>query len=250
MTRKVALITGSTSGIGEAIARKMASAGFDVMVNSASSVAAGQSVAGEIGGAYTQANVARSEDVRRLVASTAERFGRIDVLINCAGTTELIPLRDLAAVTDEVWERILNINLLGTWRTIQAALPHLRSSKGSVVNISSIAGVRPIGSSIPYAVSKAAVNHLTRLLASVLGPEVRVNAIAPGLIDTPWTAEWQQSRRSVAANAPLKRVGSANDVAELVIALANSDYVTGEVVLVDGGLSLVSGESVAEEAPS
>jgi ketoreductase RED2 len=119
-----------------------------------------------------------------------------------------------------------------------AALPALRESKGSVVNISSVAGLRPTGSSIPYAASKAALNHLTVLLAKVVGPDVRVNAVAPGLIDTPWTADWEFQRAAVEAVAPLKRIGQPQDVAEVVLALARAAYVTGQVVAIDGGLTI------------
>jgi NAD(P)-dependent dehydrogenase (short-subunit alcohol dehydrogenase family) len=142
------------------------------------------------------------------------------VLVNNAGTTQVIPHDDLAAATDEVWRRILDVNLLGAWHLTVAAVPALRSSgDGAVVNISSVAGERPSGSSIPYAVSKAALNHLTLLLARVLGPEIRVNAVAPGLTDTPWTAGGRTRCASyVTAEAPLKRPARPEDIAEAVLA--------------------------------
>jgi ketoreductase RED2 len=114
----------------------------------------------------------------------------------------------------------------------------LRQAKGSIVNVSSIAGVRQTGSSIPYAASKAALNHLTALMAKVVGPDVRVNAVAPGLIDTPWTEQWTTVRDFVSAVAPLKRTGTPEDVADVIVSLASTPYVTGQVLLVDGGLSL------------
>jgi ketoreductase RED2 len=118
-------------------------------------------------------------------------------------------------------------------------VPHLRpSGAASIVNVSSLAGVRPTGSSIPYSISKAALNHLTLLLANVLGPDVRVNAVAPGLVDTPWTADWDAVRGLVQQQAPLGRSGTPEDVAEVVMGLVRSAYVTGEVVVVDGGLHL------------
>ena len=116
----------------------------------------------------------------------------------------------------------------------------LRATRGAVVNVSSIAGLRPTGSSIPYAASKAALNHLTVLLAKVVGPEVRVNAVAPGLVDTPWTKDWGEIRDLVGALAPLKRSGRPSDVADVVVALARAPYVTGQIVAIDGGLTLVS----------
>lgn len=170
----------------------------------------------------------------------SQRHGRLDLLVNNAGTTQVIPHAELDAATPEVWRRILDVNLIGTWLVTVAALPLLRSSdQGQVINVSSIAGQRTTGSSIPYACSKAAVDHLTRLLANTLGPEVRVNAVAPGLVDTPRTAEWDGPRDFVTAAAPLRRVATPDDVADVVHGVACSGYMTGEVVLVDGGMHLI-----------
>lgn len=236
----VALVTGSSSGIGAAIARRLAADGHRVVVNSARSVAAGEALAAELpGAAYLQADVSDGEQARDLVTHTVERFGRLDVLVNNAGTTRLIPHADLEAASVEVWQEILDVNLLAPWQLTVAAVPHLRAAgAGCIVNISSVAGVRPAGSSIPYAVSKAALNHLTRLLAATLGPEVRVNAVAPGLVDTPWTVDWGEIRDTIIAMTPLHRVGQPDDVAEAVATLVRSSYVTGEVWVVDGGLQL------------
>lgn len=238
---QVALVTGSSSGIGEATARRLAAAGATVVVNSSTSVEAGERVAASLPGAiYLQGNVADEATCRRLVATTLERCGRLDLLVNNAGTTQLIPHADLDAVTDEVFRRILDVNLLGTWHLCRAAMPALkRSPHGAIVNVTSLAGVRPTGSSIPYAVSKAALNHLTVLLARVCGP-VRINAVAPGLVETPWTKDWGGLHALVAQNAPLGRSATADDVAETILGVVRSRYMTGEVVVVDGGLGLVS----------
>jgi len=236
----VALVTGSSSGIGEAVVRALAAEGATVVVNSASSVAAGEAVAASLPDAsYVRADIADEGQARAMVATTVERHGRLDVLVNNAGTTVVIPHHDVDAVTVDVWRRILDVNLIGTWTVTVAALPHLRASgAGCVVNVTSVAGVRQTGSSIPYAASKAALNHLTRLLANVTGPEVRVNAVAPGLIDTPWTETWDVIREAVRANSPLRRSGTPEDVAAAVLALVHSPYQTGDVVVVDGGLHL------------
>ena len=131
------------------------------------------------------------------------------------------------------------MNVVGTWQVTVAAVPHLQASgHGQVLNVSSMAGVRPTGSSIPYACSKAALNHMTALLANVLGPTVRVNAVAPGLVDTPWTTEWHAVREAVRAHAPLGRSATPEDVARAILGLMLADYVTGEVLVVDGGLQL------------
>jgi ketoreductase RED2 len=188
---------------------------------------------------YVQGDISVEADVARLVEETVGHFGSLDVLVNNAGTTQVIPHHDLDAATPEVFRRLYDVNVVGTWALTVAAMPHLRASgNGCVVNVSSLAGVRPTGSSIPYAASKAALNHVTRLLANVVGPEVRVNAVAPGLVDTPWTADWDAIRAAVQERAPLKRSATPADVAEVVLGLIAAEYVTGEVVVVDGGLSL------------
>ena len=236
---KVAIVTGSSSGIGAATARMLAADGAHVVVNSSSSVEAGQAVADEVGGSYVQGDIADGDQARRIVEETVDRHGRLDVLINNAGTTKVIPHHDLEALTPEVWHRILDVNVLGTWWVTQAAVPHLKASgEGCIVNVTSLAGVRATGSSIPYAVSKAALNHLTVLLANVVGPEVRVNAVAPGLVDTPWTADWDAIREAVRQRSPLGRSASAEDVTELTMGLVRSTHVTGQVVVVDGGMSI------------
>jgi ketoreductase RED2 len=237
---KVALVTGSSSGIGEAVARSLAAEGARVVVNSTRSVAAGERVAGELPDAtYVQADVADEAAARHLVDATVERYGRLDVLVNNAGTTAVIPHHDLESATPDVWRRIFDVNVIGTWQLTVAALPHLRATgAGSVVNVTSLAGVRQTGSSIPYAASKAALNHMTLLLANVVGPEVRVNAVAPGLVDTPWTADWDTVREVVRSSAPMQRSGRPEDIAEVVLGLVRSAYTTGQVVVVDGGLGL------------
>ena len=169
-----------------------------------------------------------------------DRHGRLDVLVNNAGTTAVIPHADIEAADLEVWRRIFEVNVFGTWAVTAAALPALRSTEGSIVNVSSIAGLRPTGSSIPYAASKAALNHMTTLLAKVVGPQVRVNAVAPGLVDTPWTKDWEVIREFVTAVAPLRRPATPEDVAEVIVDLAVASFVTGQVVTVDGGLTLAT----------
>jgi len=237
---KVALVTGSSSGIGAATATALSAAGAVLAVNSRSSVDAGSALCERLpGSVYVRADISDPDDADRLVSEVVDRLGRLDVLVNNAGTTVTIPHHDLAAVTPEVWEKILGVNVVGTWQVTAAALPHLRANgDGCVVNVSSLAGERPTGSSIPYAASKAAVSHMTRLLANVLAPEVRVNAVAPGLVDTPWTADWHGVRALVEAGAPMRRSGKPEDVAHVILALVQARYVTGEVVLIDGGLSL------------
>ncbi|MEU9703404.1 glucose 1-dehydrogenase [Streptomyces sp. NPDC047981] len=238
--QRVALVTGSSSGIGAAVARRLAAAGIRVVVNSGRSVEAGKALAAELPDAvYVQADVSDEAQSAALVAAAVEAYGRLDILVNCAGTTRFIPHDDLAAASPEVWRHLYDVNVIGVWQTITAAVPHLRASgAGCVVNISSQAGVRPGGSSIPYAVSKAAVNHMTKLLAKTLGPDIRVNAVAPGFVDTPWfdgVEGADEAKAHVAGAVPMRRVGRPEDIAAAVHDLAHASYITGEVLLVDGG---------------
>jgi ketoreductase RED2 len=237
---RVALVTGSSSGIGAAVATAFAARGAAVVVNSASSVAAGEDLAALLPSAtYVEADVSDAAAAARLVDSAVERFGRLDIVVNNAGTTAVIPHHDFEAATAEVWERILRVNVLGPWHVTTAAVPHLRAGgDGVILNITSLAGVRPVGSSIPYAVSKAALNHLTLLLANVLGPEIRVHAVAPGLIDTPWTDDWSALRDTVREMSPLQRSGTPEDVADACVGLVGARYSTGQVLVVDGGMAL------------
>jgi ketoreductase RED2 len=238
---QVVAVTGSSSGIGAATARAFADAGASVLVNSARSVAQGEAVAASLPDAlYVQGDIIDAGAPERLVAAALDRWGRLDTLVNNAGTTAVIPHHDLEAASVDVWRRIFEVNVFGTWAMSVAAMPALREAHGSIVNVASVAGVRPTGSSVPYAASKAALNHMTVLLAKVVGPEVRVNAVAPGLVDTPWTEDWDVVREVVRQVAPLQRSGQPEDVAEVVLALAQAAYVTGQVVVIDGGLSLAT----------
>jgi ketoreductase RED2 len=238
---KVAIVTGSSSGIGEATARRLADLGAKVVVNSSSSVEAGKAVAASLPteSLYVQADISDQPQGHDLILRTVDRFGRIDILVNNAGWTTRIAHTDLDALTDEIFRKTFEVNVFGTWWLTKAAMPYLRESPdGNVVTITSIAGLRPIGSSIAYAMSKAALNHMTALLAKACGP-VRVNAVAPGLVATPWTSQWEDQHAAIAATAPLHRSATPEDCAEAVIGLIRSTYVTGHVVVVDGGTTLV-----------
>ena len=238
---RVAIVTGSTSAIGEATARRLVDLGAMVMVNSSSSVEAGNDLVAELGTAtrYHRADVSSEEECIGLVDATGEAFGGLDILVNNAGYTRVIPHNDLDAVTEEVFRRIIDVNVFGTWYLSRAAVPALKAGgDGNIVNITSIAGLTAGGSSIPYAGSKAALNHLTRLMANVLGPEIRVNAVAPGLVETPWTETWDAVHAAVAQRSPLGRSAPADDCAEAVLGILRARYQTGDVVVVDGGLTL------------
>jgi ketoreductase RED2 len=239
-SEKVAIVTGSSSGIGEAIARRLSALGASLVINSASSVEAGTRIAAELGkeALYVQADIADKAAGERLLAATLERFGKLDILVNNAGWTTVVPHNDLAALTDEIFARTFDINVTGTWLLTKAAMPYLMQSEdGNVINITSIAGVRPVGSSIAYSMAKAALNQMTRLLAKSCAP-VRVNAVAPGLVETPWTKDWQAQHEAVRARAPLQRSATPEDCVEATLALLRNRYATGHIFVVDGGLTL------------
>ena len=236
---RVAIVTGSSSGIGEETARRLSALGATVVVNSASSVAAGQAISDQLPGesTYIQADIADQEQGHALVDQTIEKYGQLDFLINNAGWTTQVAHHDLDALTDDIFVKTFDVNVFGTWWLTKRAIPHLReSSDPNIVNITSIAGVRPVGSSMAYSMTKAALNQMTLLLAKSYGP-IRVNAVAPGLVKTPWTEEWDDQHAAVAAMAPVPRSATPEDCAEAVLALIRNKYTSGEIFVVDGGLT-------------
>lgn len=241
---RVALVTGSTSGIGAAIARVLSRAGYAVVLHSRNSADAGRAMVAEMKQAiYVQADLAFEADRVRLINEAIAAWGQLDVLVNNAGISRVIPHCDLASANSTVWHELNEVNVVAPFHLVALAESALRDAArdrraGCVVNISSHAGIRPKGASIPYAVSKAALNHMTRLLAVSLGPEIRVNAVAPGLVDTPLTTEWTGAQELWRTRAPMRRAASPDDIAKAVVMLVESDYLTGEILLSDGGLNL------------
>jgi NAD(P)-dependent dehydrogenase (short-subunit alcohol dehydrogenase family) len=244
VSERVALVTGSTSGIGAAIARRLAREGYAVALHGRRSADVGRTMAAELPGAsYHQADLGDEAATRDLVAAVLKHHGRLDVLINNAGEAIRIPHTDLKAATPAVWRRMLDINLIAPWMLIAEAETALRKSAkqgrpASIVNIGTHAAVRPKGASIPYAAAKAALHHTTRLLALTLGPAIRVNCVAPGLVDTPMSTGWESAYELWNTKSPMRRPARPEDIADLVAALCANDYVTGEIVIADGGLNL------------
>ena len=250
-TGAVAVVTGGGTGVGRAVSLALAAAGAaTVVVSYSRSDAAAEALVDEVrvlGGAAVaiRADVRDEESVAAMVDRVVEEFGAIDILVNCAGTTKLVPFEDLDGLTDDVWDHVMDVNVRGAFRCIRAAAPALRKTGGAVVNVASTAGHRAGGSSIAYGVSKAALLQLTRGLARSLAPEVTVNSVSPGAIESDWLvdlvgadaarASWDADARTT----PLRRVATPDDVAEAVLAMLSARFVTGEDIIVDGGKHLL-----------
>jgi 3-oxoacyl-[acyl-carrier protein] reductase len=242
--RRIALVTGSATGIGRATAWRLAERGYDVAVNYSKSEAEAEETAAGIrerGGRsiVVRADVAEDEAVRAMVARTVAELGGLELLVNNAATTYFVPHTDLDGITAQVWDDILNVNLKGTFFACRAAMPHLTARRGNIVNVASVAGVAGSGSSIAYAASKGAVITLTKSLAKAFAPEVRVNAVAPGPVLTRWLADHQDMVEAAMQATPLKRPASADDVADVIVFLADeTSLMTGQVLVVDGGRTI------------
>ncbi len=247
-SRKVALVTGAATGIGRSAVLALARAGYDVAVNYSSSEKAARetAAAAEKLGAKTllvRCDVSDEAGVRAMLSKVKETFGRLDVLVNNAGTTASWKPKDLETLSLDEWDRVFAVNVRGLFQVSRASVPLLRESRGCIVNTASIVGLRPGPQPLPYAASKAAVVNLTKTLAWNLGPEIRVNAVAPGWMEGDWMKrmlkdKYEDLMGKRAKGTPLKRVVTADDVAETMLSLIESNhFVTGEVIVIDGGFT-------------
>ena len=259
MEERVAIVTGASSGIGAATARMLASAGVRVAANyagnaegAAAVVAACQEAGAEA--IALQGDVSQDAVCRQIVNEVLDRWGRVDILVNNAGTTKSADQRDLDALDAADFERIYGVNLIGTYQMIRAALPALKKAEAaSVINTSSVAGLSGVGSSIAYAASKGALNTLTLSLARSLAPEVRVNAVCPGFVDSEWWAKQhdeetiERLRARARSITPLRRVVSSEDVAEAIMLFAlGGRSITGQMLTIDNGMLLNLGQPLAD----
>ena len=246
--RPVALITGAGSGIGRATAVALADAGFDVAINYSRNELAATETAEQAQkkGARTllfKCDVSDDPSVRKMLNTVGQEFGRLDALVNNAGTTTAVKPQDFESLTAEEWDRVFSVNVRGVFQVTRACVTLLKKAGGSIVNTASIVGLRPGPQPLPYAASKAAVVSLTKLLALNLGPEIRVNAVAPGWMEGDWmkrmlTDRYDDLMARRAMNTPLRRCVTAQDVAEVIVNLITSNrLVNGEVVVVDGGFA-------------
>lgn len=244
-TGKVALVTGGGTGVGRAAVLQFARRGYAVAVNySRSREDAEQTVrdaqALGVAAVAMAANVARDDEVRALIEQCRSTWGRLDVVVNNAGTTHFIDHTNLEAVTDQVWEDILSVNLKGPFQVCRAAIPLLRESGGgAIVNVASVAGVSGAGSSIPYAASKGALITLTKSLAKAFAPDIRVNAVCPGVIISRWLADHQEMIEAALKVTPLGKASSTDDIADVITFLAcDAQNMTGQALVIDGGRTI------------
>jgi 3-oxoacyl-[acyl-carrier protein] reductase len=244
---KVALITGGSSGMGEATAKELAKRGWHVAIMFSKNRAEADRVAGDINGLALQGDVAQDADCRRVAKTVLDKWGRIDALVNSAGTTKFVAHADLDGLSAEDILGIFRINVVGPYQMIRACAGALKEARGCVVNISSVASLLGTGSSIAYAASKAALDTMTFSLARALGPEVRLNIVAPGFVRTPWQVAAHGAdgatdlERRFAERAPLKAAAEPQDVAEAIAWLIErARRVTGEIIYVDGGMHIAS----------
>jgi 3-oxoacyl-[acyl-carrier protein] reductase len=248
LSGKAALVTGAGSGIGLATAEAFARCGATVALNHLSDDPRGPAQVERLksqGARIVAApgDVSRPGEAEKMVTRAVDALGRLDFLVNNAGTPATptpIPFSDLDALTEEFWSKILTTNLIGPFRCAHTAVPALKAARGAICNTASIAGVMGSGSSIPYATSKAGLINLTRSLARTLAPEIRVNAVAPGFVDSPWNKDWPADRKAASIErTPLKRACKPEDIAETIFFLcAGGAMITGQTIIVDGGLTL------------
>ncbi|MFA6507279.1 MAG: SDR family oxidoreductase [Treponemataceae bacterium] len=238
---KTVLVTGGCTGIGRSCALKLAALGANVAVNYSRSAEEARQVVAEIEAIgrkaiAVKADIAVDVEIRAMVARILAEFGGIDVLINNAGRTHYIDIADLEGVGEQQWDEIFDTNVKGTFFVTRSCAAALKKANGCVVNVASIAGYIGRGSSIPYAVSKAAIINLTKNLARALAPKVRVNAVAPGIVNTRWVSGKEEHVKRQSEGTPLGRVAEADDVAEAILGLVlHGDFVTGQTLVVDGG---------------
>ena len=249
-TRKVAIVTGSATGVGAATALALARSGHDVLVNyskSADEAEAAAAACREAGAdvLVMRGDVGQDADCQAMAGEAIERWGRVDALVNNAGITSFGGAANWDAIDADTFQRIVGVNALGTFQMIRACAPHLKAAQGAIVNVSSIAGALGIGSSVAYIASKGAVNAMTLYFARAMAPEVRVNAVCPGLITTRWfvdglgQAAFEKIKSGYEERAPLQRASTAEDVAEAVLWLVEgARTMTGEMLLLDGGMHL------------
>ena len=244
LNNKVVLVTGGGTGIGRATSLLLAQRGATVIVNYARSQSEAEATVREIqaeGGQAValQADVSRDQEVRAMVQSAVQQFGTVDLLVNNASITRHIPLEELEMATEEVWDELFNVNVKGMFYCARAVAPFMKKKQqGAIVNLGSIAGQTGLGSSLPYAVSKAAVHGLTKSLARALAPEIRVNCIVPGAVATRWWTGREAQMNRLAPHLPLQRISTPEEIAAMICVALEQEAMTGQMITVDSGQTL------------
>lgn len=242
---KVIIVTGGGTGIGKAACKKLAEKGAKIVLNYNHSKQEAIDTANELQtiGAEVlllQANVSQDNEVREMVQKSLAYFGNIHFLINNASITKQIELSNLEAVTDDIWSSLLDVNLKGMFYCARAVAPIIKQNKvGSILNMGSIAGITGSGSSLPYAVSKAAVHGLTKSLAHALAPEIRVNCVAPAAVSTRWWTGEEEKMKRLSGHLPLQRISTPEDIADLICAILTQDSMTGQIISPNNGMVIV-----------
>lgn len=241
---KVMIITGGGTGIGKATAIKAAEAGARVVINYSRSEKEAKEAVDEVTkrGATAiavKANVSIEKEVEQMVSRTVNKFGTVDCLVNNASITAQIPMEDLHSASDQVWDTLYNVNVKGMFHCIKAVVPYMKEHKsGAIVNMGSVAGITGIGSSIPYAATKSAIHTITKSLAIALAPNIRVNCISPGAVDTRWWADNREKMYQLAGELPLNRISTPDDIAEAVLFQLTQESITGQIFTIDNGQTL------------
>jgi 3-oxoacyl-[acyl-carrier protein] reductase len=244
-SKKAALVTGGGTGVGRAATLQLAQRGFDVVINYSRSAGDAEETAGEarthgVRAVTVACDVANDKQVRSMVARCREEFGRLDCVVNNAGTTHFVKHTELEEMTEDKWDRILAVNLKGPFFVSRAAIPLMRESGGgSIVNVASVAGVAGSGSSIAYAASKGGLITMTKSLAKAFAPDIRVNAVCPGVIISRWLEGHEDMVEAALKITPLKRASTTDDIADVVTFLAcDAGMMTGQALVVDGGRTM------------
>ncbi|WP_445744633.1 SDR family NAD(P)-dependent oxidoreductase [Priestia megaterium] len=238
---KVVLVTGGGTGIGKATCMRLSSLGANVVINYSKSVEEAKNTYNQLStdGLLYQADISDKSQVKNMIIACVKKFGKLDYLVNNVGITHQLDMDDLEGATDDVWDKLWDVNVKGTFYCIKEAVPYLKKAEdAAIINIGSVAGITGLGSSVPYAVTKSAVHGLTKSLAFSLAPDIRINSIAPGAVKTRWWKGNEEKMKDLAGNILLKRISTPDDIAETICYTLLQKSLTGQVITVDNGQTL------------
>ncbi|UIR30732.1 SDR family oxidoreductase [Priestia flexa] len=238
---KVVLVTGGGTGIGKATCMRLSSLGANVIINYSKSVEEAKNTYNQLStdGLLYQADISDKSQVKNMIIACVKKFGKLDYLVNNVGITHQLDMDDLEGATDDVWDKLWDVNVKGTFYCIKEAVPYLKKAEdAAIINIGSVAGITGLGSSVPYAVTKSAVHGLTKSLAFSLAPDIRINSIAPGAVKTRWWKGNEEKMKDLAGNILLKRISTPDDIAEAICYTLLQKSLTGQVITVDNGQTL------------